>query len=120
MAVKRILLVEDEKDIAEILALILEAEGYAVDTAGTLAQARRRLDAGAYSLVNTDLRLPDGDGLEIADLAAELGARTSILSGYVLKLPADAARRHTVLTKPIRPSEFLAAVQRLIGPVHDT
>jgi DNA-binding response OmpR family regulator len=116
MTVKRILLVEDEKDIAEILTLFLRGEGYSVDVAGTLAQARQRLDTVTYTLVNTDLRLPDGDGLEIANRAAELGARTSILSGYVLQLPAGAARRHEVMTKPMRPSAFLAAVQRLIGP----
>ena len=118
MAAKRILLVEDEEDIAEILALVLRDEGYVVDTASTLAQARQRLEAGTYTLVNTDLRLPDGDGLEIANRAAELGACTAILSGYVLQLPADAANRHEVMTKPMRPSRFVAAVQRLIGPAH--
>ena len=106
MTVKRILLVEDEEDIAEILALFLRNEGYSVDIAGTLAQARQRLDAVTYTLVNTDLRLPDGDGLEIANRAAELGARTSILSGYVLQLQAEAVHRHEVMTKPMRPSNF--------------
>jgi DNA-binding response OmpR family regulator len=116
MDVKRVLLVEDEADIAEILALVLESAGYAVDTAGTVAQARQRLDQGTYTLVNTDLRLPDGNGLEIADRAAVLGSRTSILSGYVFQLPAGTAVRHEVLMKPMRPSEFVATVQRLIGP----
>jgi CheY-like chemotaxis protein len=116
MGVKRVLLVEDEADIAELLALVLESAGYAVDTAGTVAQARQRLDQGAYTLVNTDLRLPDGNGLEIADRAADLGARTSILSGYVFQLPPGAAVKHTVMTKPIRPNEFVATIQRLIGP----
>jgi DNA-binding response OmpR family regulator len=118
MAAKRILLVEDEEDIAEILALVLRDEGYVVDTASTLAQVRQRLEAGTYTLVNTDLRLPDGDGLEIANRAAELGVCTAILSGYVLQLPAEAAHRHEVMTKPMRPSKFVAAVQRLIGPAH--
>lgn len=85
-------------------------------TAGTVAQARQRLDQGTYTLVNTDLRLPDGNGLEVADRAADLGARTSILSGYVFQLPPGAAVKHEVMTKPIRPSEFIATVQRLIGP----
>ena len=110
MAAKRILLVEDEEEIADILALVLRSEGYVVDTAGTLAQARRHLQNLRYALVNSDLRLPDGDGLEIVDRAAELGARTSILSGYVFQLPSDAADRHQVLMKPMRPSEFAAAV----------
>jgi CheY-like chemotaxis protein len=119
MAAKRILLVEDEEDIAEILALVLRSEGYTVDIAGTLAQARQRLNSLRYTLVNTDLRLPDGYGLEIVDRAAELGARTSILSGYVVQLPPDAADRHEVLMKPMRPSEFVAAVHRLVGPAHE-
>ena len=118
MTGKRVLLVEDEEDIADILALVLRSEGYIVDTAGTLAQARQRLKSLTYALVNTDLRLPDGDGLEIADRAADLGARTSILSGYVLQLPPEAAERHEVLMKPMRPSEFVAAVHRLIGPAN--
>lgn len=119
MTGKRILLAEDEEEIAEILALVLRSEGYVVDTAGTLAQARQRLKSLRYALVNADLRLPDGDGREIADRAADLGARTSILSGYVLQLPPDAADRHEVLMKPMRPSEFVAAVQRLIGRANE-
>src|SRR2546423_10891085 len=74
MAAKRILLVEDEEEIADILALVLRGEGYVVDTAATVAQARRQLRSLRYALVNSDLRLPDGDGLEIVDRAAELGA----------------------------------------------
>lgn len=112
-------MVKDEENIAELLALVLRSEGYVVDTAGTLAQARQRLDSLTYTLVNTDLRLPDGNGLEIANRAADLGARTSILSGYVFQLPPDAADRHEVFMKPMRPSEFVAAVQRLIGPAQE-
>ena len=119
MTGKRILLVEDEEEIAEILALVLRSEGYVVDTAASLAGAQQRLKSSRYALVNTDLRLPDGDGLEIADRAADLGARTSILSGYVFQLPPYAADRHEILMKPMRPSEFAAAVQRLIGPAND-
>ena len=119
MAAKRILLVEDEEEIAGILALVLRGEGYVVDTAATVAQARRQLRSLRYALVNSDLRLPDGDGLEIVDRAAELGSRTSILSGYVLQLSPEAADRHEVLMKPMRPSEFVSAVHRLIGPADE-
>jgi DNA-binding response OmpR family regulator len=119
MAAKRILLVEDEEEIAETLALVLRSEGYIVDTVGTLTQARQRLKSLRYALVNADLRLPDGDGLEVVDRAAELGSRTSILSGYVLQLQPEAADQHEVLMKPMRPSEFAAAVHRLIGPANE-
>ena len=61
---KRILLVEDEPEIGDMLALFLRGVGYAVDVARTLAQGRAWLDGlAAYSLVIADLRLPDGDGL---------------------------------------------------------
>src|SRR5882762_1670321 len=70
---QRILLVEDEPEIGDMLALFLRGEGYAVDVARTLAQGRARLDALPYSLVIADLRLPDGSGLEVVDRAAELG-----------------------------------------------
>jgi DNA-binding response OmpR family regulator len=116
---KRILLVEDEPEIGDLLALFLRGVGYAVDVARTLAQGRAWLDGlAAYSLVIADLRLPDGDGLEVVDRAATLGVKTSILSGYLFQLPPATAGRHQLLMKPMRPSELIAAVQRSIGPAH--
>ena len=58
----RILLVEDENAIAEPLAAGLSREGFVVERAATAAEA---LAAGATDLVLLDLRLPDGDGLDV-------------------------------------------------------
>jgi len=58
----RILLVEDETAIAEPLAEGLSREGFAVERAATAAAA---LSAGPADLVLLDLRLPDGDGLDV-------------------------------------------------------
>jgi two-component system, OmpR family, response regulator RegX3 len=58
----RILLVEDENAIAEPLAEGLAREGFAVERAATAAEA---LAAGEADLVLLDLRLPDGDGLDV-------------------------------------------------------
>jgi DNA-binding response OmpR family regulator len=115
MAGKRILLLEDEPDIAELLALALDGEGYVVDLAATVAEARTRLDTLVYTLVIADLRLPDGDGLEIAERAADLGAATFIMSGYLFQLERGAATRHELLMKPLRPSELVEAVRCSIG-----
>ena len=57
-----ILLVEDENAIAEPLAEGLRREGFAVERAATAAEA---LAAGEADLVLLDLRLPDGDGLDV-------------------------------------------------------
>jgi DNA-binding response OmpR family regulator len=110
-----ILLVEDDPDVARILLHVLFDEGYSVDSVGTAAEAYMRLSENAYALVITDLRLPDGNGADVADNAAELGAETAIISGYVHQLTPDTADRHEVMAKPMRPVELITTVRRLIG-----
>ena len=61
----RLLIVEDEPDLADALAAGLRAEGYAVDVANDIAGASERLVLTTYDLVALDLGLPDGDGLEL-------------------------------------------------------
>ncbi len=115
MAEKRVLLIEDDPEVGEVLALALRSGGYAVDLAGTLAEGCTHLEELEYAAVIADLRLPDGNGLEIADRAADLGARTFILSGYLSELPSSAAARHALLTKPMRPSAVVDVVQHSVG-----
>lgn len=85
----------------------------------TIAEARARLGMLNYCLVIADLRLPDGDGLEIAEHAADLGAVTFIMSSYLFQLERGTASRHELLMKPLRPSELVSAVQRRIGSGHN-
>jgi DNA-binding response OmpR family regulator len=61
----RLLIVEDELDLATALATGLRREGYATDTAATAAEARERLHHTPYDVVCLDLGLPDGDGREV-------------------------------------------------------
>jgi two-component system response regulator HydG len=113
--VKRILLVEDDRLINDLLANVLYDEGYAVDVAATLADAMGHLENRTYNLVIADWRLPDGDGSLIVDTAAELGAQTMIMSGYLFQMPGGRADRHETLMKPIRPSELINAIEHSIG-----
>lgn len=62
----RILVVEDEVELAGAIAVGLRREGYAVDVAHTVLEAIDRLVVSPYDLVTLDLNLPDGDGLELA------------------------------------------------------
>jgi len=64
-----LLIVDDEIDFADALAVFLRHEGYAVATAYTLADARAAIRTQTPQLVVLDVRLPDGSGL---DLLAEL------------------------------------------------
>lgn len=62
---KRVLVIDDEADIRELIDLTLSRMGLAAETAASVAEARRALELGPFQLCLTDMRLPDGDGLEI-------------------------------------------------------
>ena len=120
MAGKRILLVDDEEGILDVLSSSLREEGYIVDTANSLARAMASLSRTRYELVATDLRLPDGDGTLLADRATSLKIKSLIFSGYLLSLSPDDAKQYELLSKPLRPDEFVAAVERSIGKAADS
>ncbi|MEO8411382.1 MAG: sigma-54 dependent transcriptional regulator [Propionivibrio sp.] len=68
------MVIDDEADIRELLDLTLARMGLAADCAGSVAEARDFLQREHYSLCLTDMRLPDGEGLDIVRLiAAEYG-----------------------------------------------
>lgn len=61
----RILVVEDEHDLASAIADSLRADGYAIDVAPTAGTAVSLASVNSYDLVCLDLNLPDGDGLDV-------------------------------------------------------
>lgn len=63
----RLLIVEDERDLAGALRIGLAREGYAVDLAHTVADAEQKLAVNGYDLALLDITLPDGDGLTLAE-----------------------------------------------------
>jgi len=78
------LIVDDEHDIRELLVLTLGRMGLRTDTAASLAQARAQLGRNRYDLCLTDMRLPDGSGI---DLVAEIAANhpdtpTAMITAY--------------------------------------
>ena len=64
-ALLRILVVDDEPDLRTLYQLTLLREGYQVDTAGDLTQARSMLAEQVFDVLITDMRLPDGLGLAL-------------------------------------------------------
>jgi two-component system response regulator PilR (NtrC family) len=69
--IPRVLVVDDEADILELLELALVRMGLEVVRASGVEQAKQRLDAGKFDLCLTDMRMPDGDGLEVVRYIAE-------------------------------------------------
>jgi len=74
----RVLVVDDEADIRELLDLTLARMGLSADCAGTVAEARQFLERESYKLCLTDMRLPDGEGLEIVRLIGERYGETPV------------------------------------------
>jgi len=72
------LIVDDERDIRELLAITLGRMGLNVNTAADIAQAKARLAETHYSLCFTDMMLPDGSGLEIIEWIAARYPQTPV------------------------------------------
>ncbi len=75
----RLLLVEDEEDLAQAVADHLRAASHAVDRAGTLDEAQAAVRATDYDLILLDLQLPDGDGLDLLRDLRDRGAAAKVL-----------------------------------------
>jgi len=75
---RRVLLVDDEPDLLDLLELDLARMGLDTARAGTVAEARRHLGTSSFDLALTDMRLPDGDGIEVVRHIAEHAPRTPV------------------------------------------
>lgn len=73
MSTGTILVVDDEPDLRAVYELALVREGYEVDTAGDVTQAREFLENKHYQVLITDMRLPDGIGLDLVKLINQTG-----------------------------------------------
>ena len=111
----RVLVVDDEPDLRTLYELTLLREGHHVDAAGSLAEARERLASGAFDVVITDMRLPDGLGLELLrDLATtQRKERCIMITAYGSAENAVEALKcgaFDYLTKPVDLKQFRGVV----------
>ena len=117
---ERLLLVEDDPGVAEVVKLLLVREGYRVDSAGNVKEGARRMAAGDHDLVVTDLKLPDGTGLDIVRLVHEKSRTLPVVlmtSYSSLESAIGALRAGAVdyIVKPFDNQEFLHAVERALN-----
>jgi DNA-binding response OmpR family regulator len=116
---KRVLVVEDDADIAGLVRLHLEDEGCAVESAGTGQQALRALTHGRFDLVILDRMLPDTDGIEICKQLRSQKDYVPVLmltarSGEVDRVMGLELGADDYLTKPFSVPELLARVKAIL------
>ncbi len=115
-SVRKILIVDDEPSMREMLGIMMRKEGFEVTSAETRALAAERLAREAFDVVITDLRLPDGDGLDVLrQLKASSPDTVAIvmtafgsheMNAAAIRLGADA-----YLTKPFEVEELQHVVR---------
>ncbi len=113
----RVLIVDDEKFIRDILADFLAMEGYVVRTAEDGRAAIRELEHAHYDLVISDLKMPNAGGLELLEAtgAASPNALTIIMTGFAtVETAIDAMKRgaYDYILKPFKVDEVMHVVQR--------
>src|SRR6266481_3738061 len=115
-----VLVIDDEADIRELLELSLVRMGLAVESAGSVAAAKQLLQSKRYELCLTDMRLPDGDGLELvrfigvqcADLPVAVITAFGSTENAVAALKAGA---FDYLTKPLSLDQLRTLVKSALS-----
>ncbi|MBI2772821.1 MAG: sigma-54-dependent Fis family transcriptional regulator [Burkholderiales bacterium] len=115
----QVLVVDDEPDLRTLYELTLLREGYRVEAAGTLAEAWAQLDAKKFDAVITDMRLPDGQGLELLNRMAtqQRSERCIVMTAYGSAenaVEALKAGAFDYLTKPVDLKQFRSVVASAI------
>ena len=116
----RLLVVDDEPDLRTLYELTLLREGYDVESAGSVDEAWEQLDAQRFHLVITDMRLPDGTGLELLTRLEAAGRpeKSIVITAYGSAenaVEALKAGAYDYLTKPVDLRQFRAAVASALG-----
>ena len=122
-AAPRLLVVDDEPDLRTLYELTLLREAYDVESAGSVEEAWTLLQqrgAGAFQLVITDMRLPDGNGLDLLRRIDEAGRREKAIVITAYGSPENAvealkAGAYDYLTKPVDLRQFRAVVASALG-----
>jgi putative two-component system response regulator len=109
--VERILVVDDEEQIRNLLRRLLEAQGYACETAGCTSEARQLLEADPFSLVLSDVNMPGGSGIDLAHEIVERYPDVAVVmvTGVDDRKAANAALEHGAygyVLKPFKPNEL--------------
>jgi two-component system response regulator PilR (NtrC family) len=117
---QRLLVVDDEPDLRTLYELTLVREGFDVESAGSVEEAWAALQRQRYAVVITDMRLPDGTGLDLLRRMDESGRREKgiVITAYGSAenaVEALKAGAYDYLTKPVDLRQFRSVVATALG-----
>ena len=117
---QKILLAEDDNDMRRFLVKALEKAGYRVISYDNGASAYDRLREEPFSLLLTDIVMPEMDGIELARRATELDPdlKVMFITGFAavaLNPDSDAPKDASVLSKPFHLKDLVNEVERLLA-----
>ncbi len=120
-----VLVVDDEPDLLTLYELTLLREGLEVETAATVAQAREILQTRVFRAVISDMRLPDGSGLDLLRWLEDSGRPEKVIVVTAYGSPENAvtalkAGAFDYLTKPVDLRQFRAVVASAMGRTRAT
>lgn len=116
----KILLAEDDNDMRRFLAKALANAGYDVVSYDNGRAAYERLREEAFSLLLTDIVMPEMDGIELARRATELDPdlKVMFITGFAavaLNADSEAPKNAKVLAKPVHLRELVSEVNKMLA-----
>jgi two-component system OmpR family response regulator len=115
----RVLVVDDDESIRDLLTMVFEFAGFEVELAGSLLEARHAVERREPDVIVLDVMLPDGDGIELCRRLRAGNVRSPVLFLTAKDATADKVRGLTIggddyLTKPFSLDELIARVRALL------
>jgi len=116
---RKILIVDDEEDLALILRMTFERAGYRVSTANSGRAALKIVAESFFDAVVTDIRMPDGDGVEFLENVRSLNRDKPVIvmvTGFSDLTETDAYDKgaQAIFTKPIDRKQIVSKVDQLL------
>jgi CheY-like chemotaxis protein len=112
----RILVVDDQEDVRQMLTLALEFEGHRVDAAANAHEGLNRLRGARYNLVLTDYAMPGGSGVWMLQEATRLGLLADTAAVIVTAHPhVQDVSGIPIISKPLDLDRFLDQVRSILG-----
>src|SRR5690554_1737469 len=124
MATNNILVIDDDVSFCMLLNTFLTRKGFAVSTAYSIEEAKQLFDQTKFQLILTDVRLPDGDGVEILKYVKEENPTIQVIlmTGYTdIKTAVNAMKlgAFDYVAKPINSDQILDTIQQALSKSTD-